>query len=314
MLPEFVEELPSERDQNFEVRDRDGTAYVLKIAHPDEAFEVLDFQNKVLSCLAGSPQASVYPRVISAGNEELVPYESGSSHHWLRLLTFVEGVPLGQADPEDLSLWTRLGERLAQLDRSLETFQHPQMDRYLYWDSKHAPQTVSANCDYVESRPDRELLRAGASRFEELLGLYSGQLRESVIHNDANDLNLLVNRASSPDQIVGIIDFGDIVRTYTVCEIANAGAYAMMRKGNPIQVARHLIQGYHSTFRLKDLEFEVLYEFIVARLCLSVSNAARQKKLAPENLYLTVSESPAWELLREMTDLGRDRFLAGVLT
>jgi len=35
--------LPSERDQNFKLVTPEGQGYVLKIAHPDERWERLDF-------------------------------------------------------------------------------------------------------------------------------------------------------------------------------------------------------------------------------------------------------------------------------
>ena len=46
-----AEGLPSERDQNFQLRNAAGCQYVLKIANQEEALEVLDLQNKVMRFL-----------------------------------------------------------------------------------------------------------------------------------------------------------------------------------------------------------------------------------------------------------------------
>ena len=62
------------------------------------------------------------------------------------------------------------------------------------------------------------------------------ELRTSVIHNDANDNNILVQESGS--QVKSIIDFGDMVHTYTICELAIAIAYMILDKEDLLHVAR----------------------------------------------------------------------------
>ena len=56
-------------------------------------------------------------------------------------------------------------------------------------------------------------------------------LRTSVIHNDANDHNVLVDDAG--DRVVGLLDFGDLVHSVTAQEAAVAVAYAMFHRRRP---------------------------------------------------------------------------------
>ena len=129
-------------------------------------------------------------------------------------------------------------------------------------------------------------------------------LRQSVIHNDANDYNVLVSPTevgSAP--VVSVIDFGDMVRTYTVCELAIAAAYAMLVKNDPLSAAAQVVAGYHAAFPLSEAELEVLYPLICSRLCISVVNSAYQQKVEPGNAYLTISEKPAWTLLEQLVNI-----------
>ena len=47
--------LPSERDQNFLLRDSRGEQFVLKIANSEESLEVLEMQNRMIRFLSGAP-------------------------------------------------------------------------------------------------------------------------------------------------------------------------------------------------------------------------------------------------------------------
>jgi len=104
--------------------------------------------------------------------------------------------------------------------------------------------------------------------------------------------------------IGGRIDFGDLVSSYTVCDLAIALAYAMLGKADPVSMAAHMVAGFHEVNLLSELEIELLYPLICARLCTSVSLAAFRKQQTPENAYLTVSEQPAWWLLDQLKEVG----------
>ncbi|MCJ7817610.1 MAG: aminotransferase class III-fold pyridoxal phosphate-dependent enzyme, partial [Candidatus Thorarchaeota archaeon] len=54
---------------------------------------------------------------------------------------------------------------------------------------------------------------------------------------------------------------------------------------------------------ISELEIELLFPLICARLATSVSVAAYQKTLEPNNEYLIISESPAWQVLTHMRNI-----------
>ena len=132
----------------------------------------------------------------------------------------------------------------------------------------------------------------------------SKSLPTSVIHNDANDNNVLVEpHGKWRNRVSGVIDFGDMVFTCTVGEVAIACAYAMLNKADPLTAAAHIVAGYHENRTLTEPELEVLFDLICMRLCMSVCHAANQSRFEPDNEYLRISEKPVWALLKKLQNI-----------
>src|ERR1035438_386581 len=128
-----VEELPSERDQNFLLRDSAGARFVLKLANREEDREVLDFQNQAWAHLAAKGLS--VPRLILTENGRGIAEANGNL---LRLFTWIDGEILASVRPHDEKLLASLGELLAAVDHALEDFRHPAAHRRLHWDIRHA--------------------------------------------------------------------------------------------------------------------------------------------------------------------------------
>ena len=76
---------------------------------------------------------------------------------------------------------------------------------------------------------------------------------------------------------------------------------------DPLAAAFPVIQAYHQVLPLEGIEIEVLFYSICARLSLSVTMAAYQQRLQPDNEYLSVSEQPAWALLDQMIQINPEK-------
>ncbi len=118
-------------------------------------------------------------------------------------------------------------------------------------------------------------------------------LRRSVIHADANDYNVLVEE----DKVVGLIDFGDVVYSYTVGDLAIAVAYVVLGKEDPYAAAAPVIEGYREEFELTNDELDALWPLVRLRLCMSVCIAAYQLRQNPDNEYLGISQNLIAETL-----------------
>ena len=87
--------LPSERDQNFLLQTDKGEFFVLKIANAREEGTMLEAQNLVMSHL--SKHIRFCPRVVpTTKGEEITTTESQDGKaHFIRLVTYLPGTPLG---------------------------------------------------------------------------------------------------------------------------------------------------------------------------------------------------------------------------
>src|SRR5581483_10343415 len=294
--------LPSERDQNFYIKDPSDKEFILKIAGPAEKIETLDMQNKAMNYLNDRMGEGFFPRVcLTASNEEIATITSASGlHYCVRLLTYLPGRVFVNVRPHSPALLRSLGELLGKVDAELMSFSHSAANRELKWDLQNSAWIRQ----YTKQIPDashREMIEQSLRRFDKTTAPLLDGLRKSIIHNDANDYNILVQIDDAGEmRASGLIDFGDMLHSYMISELAVALAYVMMDKPDPLSAACHVISGYNAVFPLSEPEIEVLFDLICMRLCVSVTNSALEQKREPGNVYLTISEKPAWALLEKL--------------
>jgi 4-aminobutyrate aminotransferase-like enzyme/Ser/Thr protein kinase RdoA (MazF antagonist) len=299
-------ELPSERDQNFHLTGS-GEPLVLKLSGSAERPETLELQNAALAWLALRAPALPLPRVrpTAAGSSiASVPDRDGSTR-LARMLTFLPGIVLEQARPQGAALLAGIGRFLGQLDLALEGFAHPAaVDRNLDWNPERAPAVIDRYAPEIREPARRELVSHFRRLRDGALAGVGGRLRRSVIHNDANDWNILVGDPTPEGRpVAGLLDFGDMLETWTVCEVAVAAAYAMLGKADPIGAAAALAEGYHAAHPLTEDELSALFSLAATRLCVSVCLSAHRRTAEPDNPYLMVTESAAWEALERLRDV-----------
>lgn len=274
--------LPSERDQNFLLTDAAGEKFVLKIANALESRELLEAQNAALEHLG--TRISCCPRVVPNVDGEPISRESD---HLVRLVTYLPGSPLAEATPHSPELLRDLGQKLGQLDHALADFDHPAVHRDFHWDLANGNRIID---NYADPHL-HELVRK--CRFEG-----NAHLRQSVIHGDANDYNVLIDA----NRVTGLIDFGDMVYSWTVGNLAIALAYVVLGKDDPRRAATCVIEGYTAEFPLMQEELDVLWDLVRLRLAMSVCLAAYQLRQRPENDYLRISQRAIAETLPRLLD------------
>ncbi|HEV2456798.1 MAG TPA: phosphotransferase, partial [Ktedonobacterales bacterium] len=253
--------LPGEHDRNFYLKTAAGEELVLKVSHAGEDRDVLDMQVRALAHLAELAPDLTLPRVRPTRAGELIGTvdDPDGATLFARLLTYMPGKLLANVRPHSPDLLHSLGNLLGTLDAALLDFAYPAVGRELKWDPLRAGWTR----DYLHYivQPERRALVEGLLiRFEtETLPALTG-LRHSVIYGDANDHNVVVAGTGTEERrVVAVIDFGDLMRTATVCDVAIACAYAMMGNPDPLAAAAHVVAGYHTALPLEEAELAVLY-------------------------------------------------------
>ncbi len=298
--------LPSERDQNFLLESETGPEFVLKIANSSETRGILEAQHAVLEHLAQREPSLTCPRIrqTSTGEAIATARSADGSTHLVRMLTYIPGYRFVDVAPHGPAMLESLGRFFGRLDGALAGFSHPALKRHLQWDLTHARSVIAAHLEHVPDPERQALVRRFHERFQDVVEPRLADLRISVIHNDGNDYNVLVTGVQASDgEVTGLIDFGDLVESRRVFELAICTAYAVMGKTDPLGAAAHVVAGYHHVIPLDDLELTLLYDLIAARLCTSVVISARRKKVSPDDPYVTVSEAPAWATLEKLARL-----------
>jgi len=303
-LAALVSTLPSERDQNFLLQTSSGQKFVLKIANAEEQYDFLNLQNELIRFLGEKEIGLEFPRIVpsQSGADIATIKTADSREHFVRMLTWVDGVCFAETKPHDRKLLASLGRALGQMDAALKEFSHPAAHRSFYWDLRNA---ASAR-ELVTLLPtDRRPLVE--RHFDDWAKIDWSSLRFSVIHNDGNDYNVLVNGLDpSQRRVSAILDYGDVVHSATVCNLAVALAYAMLDKNDPIGAAGQVVAAYQEIYPLTESEIDVLYTLAVTRLCFSVCIAARQTRDVPDNEYLNISNAPVWALLEKLQEVSPD--------
>ena len=298
--------LPSERDQNFHLATDEGP-FVLKIAGASERPEVLDLQNAALAWLARKAPSLPLPRVRPAAGGAAVAQVDGpdGARHLVRALTYLPGTILAEANPQSPGLLSGVGRFLGELDCALDGFAHPAArNRDLVWNPARALEVIARHAGAIGDASRRSLVEHFARVYEAIVTPLQPQLRVGVIHNDANDFNVLVGDPVAGDRaIVGLLDFGDMLEGWTAAEPAVAIAYAMFGKADPLAAAASLAAGYHRAHPLTAPEVEALWMLAAIRLCTSVCLSAHRSTTEPGNAYLVVSEAAAWETLARMREV-----------
>ena len=312
--------LPSERDQNFllsstadlgtgalgtDDRGLRTIRYVLKIANATEDRAMLEAQNAAMAHVAD--RVALCPHALPTRSGDLIAVVPGGVH-FVRLVTYLEGVPFAEVAVRTPALFESLGRAVGRLDRALDGFDHPAIHRDFHWDLARADAVIQEHLPRVTDHADRQIVERITRAALQAIDAHRPAFRRSAVHHDANDWNVLV---STPDgsrirgsdtvsdpsrlptpEVVGIIDFGDMVHSWTVADPAVALAYAMLDAADPLAVAEAVIHGYQSEHPLLQQERAAVFPLACLRLCMSACIAAWQQAQRSGDEYLAVSQQP----------------------
>ncbi len=299
--------LPSERDQNFLMEIDDGQRFVFKIANGLEDLSLLEAQNDAMRYAANNISfcQQVIPTIDGEDIEKI--RTADGDEHFVRLVTYLQGTPLGNVKHHSSELLYDLGQKIGQLTSALKGFKHPALHRDFHWDLANGQKIIAQHEQRIQDKTLRESIQSLNSMFAEYTAPLLPKLPLSIIHNDANEYNLLAGGGKEPrtrnQSIVGLIDFGDMVHSYTVGELAVAVAYAILGEPDPLECAAQIVKGYHNVCPLGKDELAALFGLISMRLCMSVCIATEQQTFQPENKYLGISQMPIRETLPKLTTI-----------
>ena len=289
-----IEHLEGFEDKTHLVK-ASGKKFIFKqYRYSEKTLALIEAENSSLEKLA-QVKEFCFPEVIPTLDSKSSVVLENSIY---RLLTYLEGMLLGDAQ-QSFGMIYSLGSLLGSMDEHLRTDYEPILQaRESEWDLRHF-ELNQPYLDYIDDPSDRSLVQYFFLQFNEHVKPNATHLRRSIIHSDANDWNI----TTDGEKVTGIFDFGDMTHSWLINELAVAIPYVAMNKDKPLDAAVQLIKGYNEQIALQEIELDILYYLVAARLCTSVCQSAYGKKNKPESDYITISEKPAWELLKKWIEI-----------
>ncbi len=308
-----ISQLPSYSDKNFRLRCGERE-FVAKLANPDWNYADLDFENQALLHLQNQQLPLQLPRVQHSlcGQHLLalpVVWRGQTQQTYLRLLSFVPGVTyqslasqlIQQDRYQDLTqLEISLGQSVAAMTLGLADFNHSQANRMHDWNLLRLAD-LRANLAWISESKLHQQLELCLNLFEQELALNRNELPMQVIHNDANDLNLIVSQT----KVTGLIDFGDMCHSLRVADLAIAITYALQFSCDARASLLTITRAYLQRNRLSLVELKMLLPCVLGRLSQSILLAAQAAHEQPENAFAQVSQKAVRAMLHEFAQLDR---------
>ena len=276
--------LSGERDENFRLSCADGTQYVLKLANPAEDPAVTDLPTAALLHVERTDPTFPCPRVLrDREGHTLCRYEDGAGQkRTARVLTYLPGKTL-QSAARSRAQRTACGRMAARLGLALRDFTHPLARRPLIWDLRHVGKILPL-LNELPGLAEKDSVAALIERIEMLIAIRFRRLRHQVIHNDLNALNVLVDPADEA-VVAGVIDFGDIVHTALVADVAIVAADQIASDSPARDSIADVVLAYHDTTPLLPLELALLNPLIAGRILTDVLVASWHRHRNPTGTH-----------------------------
>ena len=291
-----IQALEGYDELNYLFSSDDQKKYIVKVANTGHVFSFIEAQTKILAHLGHTELASFFQQnLLNVKGDPITYFEKEGKPLCIRALNYLEGTfwyALKNHTPE---LFHSLGSLLGSMDNALQNFSHPAMHREYTWDI-----TTTLNARYklnaIGDPEKQRMVGYFMQQFETKVSPNLFLLRKGYVHNDANDYNVLTFEG----KVSGLIDFGDMVYTAIINNVAVACTYAMLDQSDPITAACMVIKGYHEKFPLEEKELAVLYYLIAGRLCISLTQSAYNASVESTNEHHFITMRPAWDLMYKL--------------
>ena len=148
----------------------------------------------------------------------------------------------------------------------------------------------------------------GEAAASERLADVADRLRVQAIHGDVTDDNV-VGHADAAGRIRpdGVIDFGDLTRSWLVGDIAVTAASILRHGTDDPFVVLPAIRAFHELVPLDDADVAALWPLVVLRGAVLVASGEHQAMLDPENRFLYVCDLGTDQIMIYALDTGHGR-------
>ncbi len=304
--------LLGEKDSNFRLETGPGSAFFLKILTPGEDPAVSRMHGEALAHVAARAGDLPLPRLVRArdGAPDLRVTLAPGDTRTVRVTTFMPGRP-HSAGPRTDGQRRGAGVLLARLQRALADFTHPAQTHDIAWDLRHAGRLRGALALFPDDGRRARLARA-LDAFTARIAPALPDLPHQVVHNDLGGGNILID-PDNPDRITGLIDFGDMVRTARLFDVAIAAAYQLGPDAAPLGPVLTFLRGYASVEALSPAEIALLPTAIETRMALRLLIPEwRAQRFPGRRDDLTRNAAAVWHQFASLDAMAPGAIAAGV--
>lgn len=296
--------LHGELDANFAVRTADRQRYIVKVSTDLDDRPHLHWQHRLLEKLADPAFAVPAPRLIrSRSGADLETIDLPGLPVLVRVYGWVPGVTVADVDEHAPQLLREWGALAARLVLALAGEEVPAGVRTTHqWDLLRAPDLIAGQLDSVTDPVHRGYVDTVLRWYHEMVAPRLDELPRTVVHHDLNDFNVLAQPdAAGVQHVIGVIDFTDMLPSARVTEAAIAGAYAMLRKADPVAAFLEVVDGYIAVAPLGEPELGALYPLAALRLALNVVTWTHRSRRPEDAAYGHARSRHTWAALAEVT-------------
>jgi 4-aminobutyrate aminotransferase-like enzyme len=177
-----------------------------------------------------------------------------------------------------------LGTLAGRAAKALEQFDHQGLTPGGQWDLRQGLALTRSYLDSVADPVRRGNIATSLDEIESVLGQVEPDLRIQAIHNDVTDDNTV----GFPDEAgrirpSGIIDFGDLTRSWLAGDVAMTAACLLRHDIDHPFAVLDAIAAYHAVVPLTEPEVRALWPLIVLRGAVLVVAGEHQAALDPDN-------------------------------
>ncbi|GAA1789855.1 aminotransferase class III-fold pyridoxal phosphate-dependent enzyme [Agromyces lapidis] len=305
-----LEPLGSQQDQNFLAHavglDDPSPIGVVKITNPAFSASELAAQDAAAARIAAAwPELRIATTTSEAaesgsGSARSIVAETSEGRLAMRLLSFLDGGTLtgdGHLAPQAVA---RLGELAAKASLALAGLEHPGLDRVLQWDPRFADRVVSLLAPHHPDPVRREQLVAAAEAAWATVASLADALPRQAVHLDLTDDNVVCRAEGGRRLPDGMIDFGDVTRSWAVAELAITISSVLHHAGaEPVSVLP-AVRAFHELRPLSPAELAALWPLVVLRGAVLVVSGEHQVQLdGGANAYAEAGLAREWRIFEQ---------------
>ncbi|MEZ0355574.1 aminotransferase [Mycobacterium sp. SA01] len=310
-----VTALGSQQDANFLLSRPGGEPIgVLKIANPAFSRIEIEAQDAAAEYLT---QAGCDVRAATnlafAGVDPIAEVLDGNGAAlYARIIAHLAGGTLSGDGYLTPARAAALGALAGRTVRALADFDHAGVDRVLQWDLRHALRTVEVLAEHMSDPGRREAVETAAAAAWQVVADLADDLPVQVIHGDLTDDNVVCGPPESGRLPDGVIDLGDLTRSWTVGELAIAVSSLLRHEGGEPVATLPAVAGFHAVRPLSPAEVEALWPLVVLRAAVLVVSGVHQASIDVDNAYATGALDYEWRIFERAIEVPTDVMTATI--